>query len=62
MVAPPASFVRNSAYRAAAVTGLIPYFKLGKAVRFRVAEVAAAIERIRVGRRLSCPSTALKYR
>ena len=27
--------------------GLIPYFKLGKAVRFRVVEVAAAIERMR---------------
>ncbi len=31
------------------VTGLVPYFKLGKAVRFRVADVAAAIERMRVG-------------
>ncbi|NBO92896.1 MAG: DNA-binding protein [Planctomycetia bacterium] len=31
------------------VGGLIPYFKLGKAVRFRVADVAAAIERMRVG-------------
>ena len=30
------------------VAGLIPYFKLGKAVRFRVADVAAAIERMRV--------------
>ena len=29
--------------------GLIPYFKLGKAVRFRVADVAAAIERMKVG-------------
>ena len=28
--------------------GLIPYFKLGKAVRFRVADVAAALERMRV--------------
>jgi hypothetical protein len=31
------------------VSGLIPYFKLGKAVRFRVADVAAAIERMRIG-------------
>jgi hypothetical protein len=31
------------------VSGLVPYFKLGKAVRFRVADVAAAIERMRVG-------------
>ncbi len=31
------------------VSGLIPYFKLGKAVRFRVADVAAALERMRVG-------------
>jgi excisionase family DNA binding protein len=31
------------------VAGLIPYFKLGKAVRFRVADVAAAIERMRIG-------------
>jgi transposase len=31
------------------VSGLIPYFKMGKAVRFRVADVAAAIERMRVG-------------
>ena len=30
------------------VSGLIPYFKMGKAVRFRVADVAAAIERMRV--------------
>jgi hypothetical protein len=29
------------------VAGLIPYFKMGKAVRFRVAEVATAIERMR---------------
>jgi len=28
---------------------LITYFKLGKAVRFRVTDVAAAIERMRVG-------------
>ena len=31
------------------VGGLIPYFKMGKAVRFRVADVIAAIERMRVG-------------
>ena len=31
------------------VAGLIPYFKLGKAVRFRVADVATAIERMRIG-------------
>jgi excisionase family DNA binding protein len=31
------------------IAGLIPYFKLGKAVRFRVADVAAAIERMRIG-------------
>jgi excisionase family DNA binding protein len=31
------------------VAGLIPYFKMGKAVRFRVADVAGAIERMRVG-------------
>ncbi len=31
------------------VGGLIPYFKMGKTVRFRVADVAAAIERMRVG-------------
>jgi len=31
------------------VSGLIPYFKMGKAVRFRVADVAAAIERMRIG-------------
>jgi len=30
------------------IGGLIPYFKLGKAVRFRVADVAAALERMRV--------------
>ena len=28
---------------------LIAYFKLGKAVRFRVADVAAALERLRIG-------------
>ena len=31
------------------MAGLIPYFKLGKAVRFRVADVATAIERVRIG-------------
>ena len=31
------------------MSGLIPYFKLGKAVRFRVGDVAAAIEGMRVG-------------
>ena len=31
------------------VAGLIPYFKMGKAVRFKVADVAAAIERMRMG-------------
>lgn len=30
------------------VSGLIPYFKMGKAVRFRVADVSAAIERMRI--------------
>ncbi len=30
------------------IAGLIPYFKLGKAVRFRVADVTTAIERMRV--------------
>jgi hypothetical protein len=30
------------------MSGLVPYFKLGKAVRFRVADVAAALERMRV--------------
>jgi excisionase family DNA binding protein len=29
--------------------GLIPSFKMGKAVRFRVADVAAALERHRAG-------------
>lgn len=33
------------------MSGLIPYIKIGKAVRFRVAEVAAAIGRMRIG----CP-------
>jgi hypothetical protein len=31
------------------MSGLVPYFKLGKAVRFRVADVVAALERMRVG-------------
>ena len=31
------------------MAGLIPYFKLGKAVRFRVADVTTAIERMRLG-------------
>ena len=31
------------------MAGLIPYFKMGKAVRFRVADVAAAIERMQIG-------------
>jgi excisionase family DNA binding protein len=31
------------------IAGLIPYFKMGKAVRFRVTDVTAAIERMRVG-------------
>ena len=31
------------------VAGLIPYFKMGKAVRFRVTDVAAAIEKMRIG-------------
>jgi Helix-turn-helix domain len=31
------------------VGGLIPYFKMGKAVRFRVGDVAAALERMRIG-------------
>ena len=30
------------------MSGLVPYFKLGKAVRFRVGDVTAAIDRIRV--------------
>ena len=29
--------------------GLIPYFKIGKAVRFRVADVVEALERMRIG-------------
>ena len=31
------------------MAGLIPYFKMGKAVRFRVADVAGAIEKMRMG-------------
>lgn len=31
------------------ISGLIPYFKMGKAVRFRVADVVVAIERMRIG-------------
>ena len=31
------------------MSGLILHFKLGKAVRFRVADVVAAIERLRIG-------------
>ena len=30
------------------MSGRIPFFKLGKAVRFRVADVAAALERMRI--------------
>jgi len=31
------------------MAGLIPYFKIGKAVRFRIAEVLAALEAMRRG-------------
>jgi hypothetical protein len=31
------------------ITGLISYFNMGKAIRFRVADVATAIERMRIG-------------
>jgi hypothetical protein len=31
------------------MAGLIPCFKLGKAVRFRAADMASAIERMRIG-------------
>lgn len=31
------------------IAGVIPSFKLGRAVRFRASEVAAALERHRVG-------------
>jgi len=30
------------------MNGMIPYFKIGKAVRFRVADVLAALERMRM--------------
>ena len=31
------------------MAGLIPYFKIGKAVRFRAADVMEALERMRIG-------------
>ena len=31
------------------MAGLVPYFKIGRAVRFRKAEIDAALERMRVG-------------
>jgi hypothetical protein len=31
------------------MSGLIPYFKMGKAVRFRVGDVVVALERMRMG-------------
>jgi excisionase family DNA binding protein len=31
------------------MAGLIPYLKIGRAVRFRKAEVDAALERMRIG-------------
>ena len=31
------------------MSGLIPYFKLGKAVRFRVADVLESLGRMRIG-------------
>jgi len=31
------------------MAGLIPYFKIGKAVRFRMSEVLEALRRMRVG-------------
>jgi len=31
------------------MSGLIPYFKIGRAVRFRKSEVDAALERMRMG-------------
>jgi hypothetical protein len=31
------------------VGGMIPYFKMGKAVRFRVADVVEALGRMRIG-------------
>jgi hypothetical protein len=32
------------------VRGLLPYFKIGKAVRFRVADVVKALEDLRIGK------------
>jgi hypothetical protein len=32
------------------MVGLIPYFKIGLAVRFRKTELDAALERMRIGR------------
>jgi hypothetical protein len=31
------------------MAGLIPYFKIGRAVRFRKAELDTALERMRIG-------------
>ena len=31
------------------MAGLLPYFKIGRAVRFRKSEVDAALERMRIG-------------
>ncbi len=31
------------------MAGIIPYFKLGKAVRFRASDVMAALEKMRIG-------------
>jgi excisionase family DNA binding protein len=31
------------------MAGLVPYFKIGRAVRFRKSEVDAALERMRMG-------------
>ena len=31
------------------MAGLIPYFKMGKAVRFRVADVVSALEGLKIG-------------
>ena len=31
------------------MAGLVPYYKIGRAVRFRKAELDAALERIRMG-------------
>jgi len=45
------------------MAGLIPYFKIGKAVRFRLADVVEALERMRIGcpkkRRLRLPTPPL---